>query len=826
MIRCIQLKLFPRASLSSARSLSMAAVMLLSILVMAVASHAQQAPRAEVTADSINDEVQETLAASRQKLSTVRERLEQPGVDDMRLAELRVQAEDVASEVQGTSAEMETRLAQIEARLADLGEPPAAGQPPEAAAVTEERNRLTTERAELTVLTDDAAGLMSSANQTVATISTLRRDLFAQTLFKRTQLSGELFVVAGESLVLEIQELGGALGSWLSFAWKFKKLPLLASIFLSLGAALVFLSGGRRLFARLILRNASDEWPTYIKRLSLAFWSTVTRTLSLAAFLVASFLFLDGFNVLRRDIAPILAALFSFIWFVYFVSQLSYAVLSPRHSEWRLVRVTDRGAQILVTAIVAMAAINGLDYLLGAISEVLSAPLELTIAKSVVASLVIGVILLGLSFVRPIMAEGKADAEGRAWPRWLGYLLRVMGVLLLLTVLAGYAGLARFVATQIVLTGAVLVTVYIGILSGKAVGKQGVFAHTAVGERLGRRFNLGEVALDQVGLVAGLAIYVFALLLGIPLILLTWGFQITDIEVWVYRFFTRITIGNISISIVGILGGLLLFGLGYLATKWIQRWIDSHVLERSQVDAGVRNSVKTGIGYLGIGLAVIVGVSAAGVNLSSLALVASALSVGIGFGLQNVVSNFVSGLILLVERPFKVGDHIVTGTTEGIVKRISVRATEVETFRKQSIIVPNSDLINAPVGNWTHRNKVQRSEVPVSVAYGTDPEKVIAILLEIVEAVPEVLRNPEPHVDFMAFGASSLDFELRFHLADYTDGIRIRALVRIEILRRFEKEGIEIPFARQDIMILPRPRREDLKSTTGPADAVEDGAGV
>jgi Small-conductance mechanosensitive channel len=249
-------------------------------------------------------------------------------------------------------------------------------------------------------------------------------------------------------------------------------------------------------------------------------------------------------------------------------------------------------------------------------------------------------------------------------------------------------------------------------------------------------------------------------------------------------------------------------------------------MARSQVDAGVRNSVKTGIGYLGMGLAVIVGVSAAGIDLSSFALVASALSVGIGFGLQNIVSNFVSGLILLVERPFKVGDHVVTGTTEGIVKRISVRATEIETFRKQSIIVPNSDLINSPVGNWTHRNRIQRSEIPVTVAYGSDPERVIAILLEIVDAVPEVLRNPEPHVDFVAFGASSLDFELRFHLADYSDGIRIRNGVRTDILRRFEREGIEIPYTRQDIMILPRPGRDPANDRRGTEDKVEGGDGV
>jgi small-conductance mechanosensitive channel len=160
----------------------------------------------------------------------------------------------------------------------------------------------------------------------------------------------------------------------------------------------------------------------------------------------------------------------------------------------------------------------------------------------------------------------------------------------------------------------------------------------------------------------------------------------------------------------------------------------------------------------------------------------------------------VSGLILLVERPFKVGDHVVTGTTEGIVKRISVRATEIETFRKQSIIVPNSDLINSPVGNWTHRNRMGRSEVPVSVSYHADAQRVMEILLDLVDQIPEVLRNPEPHVEFLSFGASSLNFELRFHLADMGEGMRIRNNLRIAILKRFREEGIEIPFPQQEIV--------------------------
>ncbi len=266
-----------------------------------------------------------------------------------------------------------------------------------------------------------------------------------------------------------------------------------------------------------------------------------------------------------------------------------------------------------------------------------------------------------------------------------------------------------------------------------------------------------------------------------------------------YRLFTEVRLGGISISLLGIFTGILLFAGGYLVTRWIQRWLDSNVMARSHVDLGVRNSVKTGIGYLGVAVAAIIGVSAAGIDLSNLALVASALSVGIGFGLQNIVSNFVSGLILLVERPFKVGDHVVSGAAEGIVTRISVRATEIETFRKQSIIVPNSELINAAVGNWTHRNKVGRSEIPVSVSYDADPQKVMDILLELVREAPFVLRNPEPHVEFLRFGTYSLDFELRFMLADMGEGLKVRNDLRIDILRRFKEEGIEIPLPQSDV---------------------------
>jgi potassium efflux system protein len=215
-------------------------------------------------------------------------------------------------------------------------------------------------------------------------------------------------------------------------------------------------------------------------------------------------------------------------------------------------------------------------------------------------------------------------------------------------------------------------------------------------------------------------------------------------------------------------------------------------LARSQVDAGVRNSVRTAVGYAGVALAGLVGISAAGINLSSLALVAGALSLGIGFGLQNIVSNFVSGLILLAERPFKVGDWVVAGTTEGFVRRISVRATEIETFQRQTVIVPNSVLINGQVGNWTHRNKLGRVDMAISVHGSNDPRQVQAVLTEVVRAQQGLLRNPEPTVVFQGFSSATLDFEVRAFLADILNGTGVKSDLRAAVLERFRAEDIAI----------------------------------
>jgi potassium-dependent mechanosensitive channel len=411
----------------------------------------------------------------------------------------------------------------------------------------------------------------------------------------------------------------------------------------------------------------------------------------------------------------------------------------------------------------------------------------------------VGVLILAIAFLKPV--EREKDGAVRSWPRAFRTFLIILGLLPILTALFGYIGMARFISQQIVVTGAFLVTMYMGFLTGRAISEEQAFASSQIGKAMRERFHFDDATLDQLGLVAGILINLVVALIGIPLVLMQLGFQWAELKSTFYQLMTGFQIGNISISLMGLLTGVLLFVIGYLLTRWFQNWLDNSVMARGRVDSGVRNSIRTVIGYVGLCLAALVGVSAAGFNMSNLALIAGGLSLGIGFGLQNIVQNFVSGLILLAERPFKVGDWVEAGTVSGIVKKISVRATEVETFQKQSIIVPNSTLINGNVGNWTHRNKLGRIDINVQASYTEEPRRVHALLLEIVRGHPSILKNPEPFVSFQNMNDSLMIFDIYAYVADITATGGIKNELRFQIVERFHEEGLHLSSTRTDLVL-------------------------
>ena len=265
-----------------------------------------------------------------------------------------------------------------------------------------------------------------------------------------------------------------------------------------------------------------------------------------------------------------------------------------------------------------------------------------------------------------------------------------------------------------------------------------------------------------------------------------------------------IPMGDIRIVPTNIIAGVIAFAILSGITGWIKGWMDRRWLRQITSDRGARDALVTIVGYTGFTISLLVGLSIGGINITGLAVVAGALSVGIGFGLQSIANNFISGIILLFERPIKAGDFVSVGDVEGYVKKISIRATEIETLDNQDMLIPNSELISGRVTNWVLHNPYGRLIIKIGVSYGSDVDKVKTILESVSSDHEQVItdsRASPPKALFMGFGDSSLDFELRVRILDIKKRYDVLSDLNFEINHQFSKEGIIIPFPQRDIHI-------------------------
>jgi len=736
--------------------------------------------------------------AARERLAGLRRQLAgDSGGDDAGLVRLRDAALEIGAAADALIADRGPRLAAVEARLAELGTAPAAGL--EARDIALQRAELERQRRTIDAGIKRARLLSVDSQQVVAEISEARRSSFQATLSERfgSPLLPAFWRALGDGLDRDagrLASLGKDFGVALAKAFgPGNRIPAIGGIVLGL----LMLGGGRWWVERLLLRiGANHVPPGRLRRsaLALAIVATTTLCAGLAARVVVAGLgwhgtFADAQWQLARSVV---AAVF----YGAFVAGLGRALLSASRPSWRLLPMTDAVALRLRALPPLFGCVVAAGILQQRIATLVGASLAATIAGGLLVALLTAG-LVGYGLVRAARATANASDGGMertlaTRPGWIGALLALLWIGVVATVLAaltGYVALAQQIARQMMGLGVIAASFYLLVhvledaLVAAACSRAPWLRHT---------LGLEQRAIDQGVVLASGLLRVLAFVLALMAALAPFGAEPAALLAQLSHAGAALSIGELKLTPSMVLGAVAVFVAGIVAIRVLQHWLLRRYLPTTRLEPAMAGSVTTLFGYAGGVVVFALALSALGIGLERIAWVASALSVGIGFGLQAIVQNFVSGLILLVERPVKVGDWVVLGDTEGDIRRISVRATEIQVADRSTVIVPNSELITKSVRNVTLANAQGRVLLRLPLPLDSDVEQVRAIVAAAFATHPALLRTPAPSVLLDGIEAGSLMLVAVGYVPGPRQAAAARSELLFDILARLRESGLSL----------------------------------
>jgi potassium-dependent mechanosensitive channel len=730
-------------------------------------------------------------------LQNIEASLHQHDLSDAQLQGLRDQVSPFASDLAAIIDHLTPVLAASNTRLEQLGPAPDSKAPPEEPQVTADRAEQQKTHDVVDGLLKRAKLLSVQADQTATQINARRRALFTRSLFERSAspLTRNFWSPLAAEFPRDIDLARNLIGDWAASVGR--NLPGgRAAAFGGLLVLIAILYWPLARMGRWVLtREPTIAAPTPLRKILSAWWiALVIASLPIATIFALGELF-QAFDLIDLRFQPFTTAVVQGVALVALTAGLGHGLLSPEHANWRLARLSDAAASVILKFAIAIAVIVATTRIGEAFAETIGASVAMETAIRAAGAVVVALIIIMGLWRFGTKSAPSDDVFGppvALIPDWLGPLripLWIVAGAIIACALAGFLVLAVFIADQIVWVTGVVVTVVMASSLIEASIETGCQSGTASGRNMAAIVGLSEHSLGQLSILLSGVVRAIAFVVAWLLILVPWGIQSADMSSYLHAAFLGFKFDDMNISLSSIGIALVMFAAGYAITRRIVRWLETAYLPNTSMDIGLRNAVKTSLGYIGISIAALISLAYVGVSFEKLAIFASALSIGIGFGLQSIVNNFVSGLIILWERAIRVGDWIVVGSDEGFVRRINVRSTEIETFDRAAVIIPNSNLVTGVVKNFVRTDRVGRIRIVVDVDLSADPEKVRDALSDIVRGHELVLETPAPFVTFNGFDSSHLHFELFCFVADVATMSATKSDLNFAIFRRFKPQG-------------------------------------